>query len=84
MSVDQICESIIRQVNLSRLDHQINQTPYSMYFSIRKKFVKGHNPILYFSTELLKDIEIFQVKQEYQKLYDQHQIALTNEENQTC
>ena len=68
MSVDQTCESIIRHVNLSRLDYHMNQTPYSMHFSIRKKFVKGNNPSLQFFPDILKDIEIFQVQQEYQKL----------------
>ena len=81
MSVDQICENIIRQLNRSRLDYQMNQTPYSMQFFIQKKFVKGHNPSLQFSSDILKDIEIFQVQQEYQKLYHHCQIASRNEEN---
>ena len=44
MSIDKTCETIIRQVCSSKLDYHMNQTPYSIYFSIRKKFVKGHSP----------------------------------------
>ena len=76
MSINQTCEDIVRVVNLSKLDYQMNQqTPYSMHFSIRKKFLKGHNPNLYNSPEVAKDCEIFHLKQEYQKLYDLYQIA---------
>ena len=81
MSVDQTCESIIRQVNLSRLDYQMNQTPYSMHFSIRKKFLKGHNQNLYISSEMTKDLEIFHLKQECKKLYDLYQIASETKAN---
>ena len=75
MSVDQTCDDIVRVVNLSRLVYQMNQTPYSMHFSIRKKFLKGNNPNLYNSPEVTKDCEICHLKQEYQKLYDLYQIA---------
>ena len=52
-----------------------------MHFSIRKKFLKGHNPNLYISSEMTKDHEIFHLKQEYQKLYDLYQIALETKAN---
>ena len=83
MSINQTCEDIVRVVNLSKLDYQMNQTPYSMHFSIRKKFLKGHNPNFYISPEVTKDLEIFHLKQEYQKLYDLYQIALVTEANLT-
>ena len=44
MSIDQTCEHIVRQVCSSNLDFHMNQTPYSIYFSIRKKFIKGFSP----------------------------------------
>ena len=83
MSINQTCEDIVRVVNFSKLDYQMNQTPYSMHFSIRKKFLKGHNPNFYISPEVTKDLEIFHLKQEYQKLYDLYQIALVTEANLT-
>ena len=44
MSIDETCEHIVRQVCFSNLDFHMNQTPYSIYFSIRKKFIKGFSP----------------------------------------
>ena len=44
MSIDETCEHIVRQVCSSNLDFHMNQTPYSIYFSIRKKFIKGFSP----------------------------------------
>ena len=38
--VKQMCLEIIQQVDNSGLDYNINQTPYSIHFSIRKKFSK--------------------------------------------
>ena len=40
-SVNQICSEIIETVNLSNLDFNMNQTPYSLHFSIRKKFSRA-------------------------------------------
>ena len=34
------CDEIIKKVINSNLDYKINQTPYSIYFSIRKKLSK--------------------------------------------
>ena len=79
MSVDQTCENIVRLVNMSKLDYQMNQTPYSMHFSIRKKFLRGHNPDLQISTEIYKDVEMFHIKQEYKKLYDLYQTSVSSE-----
>ena len=80
MAVNKICEKIIKQVCLSNLDFQINQTPYSLYFSIRKKFIKGYKPNeagnvqdLAKTEEVKREAlenENFYVKQEYQKLYN--------------
>ena len=64
MSVDQTYESIIKLVSLSKLDYHMNQTPYSMHFSIKKMFLKGHNPNLHSSSEVPRDVEIYQIKQD--------------------
>ena len=38
--VNDICARLINNVISSKLDYNINQTPYSLYFSVRKKFSK--------------------------------------------
>ena len=38
--VNEICLRLINNVISSRLDYNINQTPYSLDFSVRKKFSK--------------------------------------------
>ena len=44
IAVNKICEDLIKKVCASNLTYQINQTPYSLYVSIRKKFVKEFDP----------------------------------------
>ena len=44
-SPNQVCASIIEKVTSSRLDFSIHQTPYSLHFSLRKKFSKNSNKI---------------------------------------
>ena len=39
-TIHQQCSEIIEKVSLSGLDYSLNQTPYSIHFSIRKKFSK--------------------------------------------
>ena len=82
MSVDKTCEHLIRQVCTSKLDYHINQTPYSIYLSIRKKFVKDYKPN-YPENQALpeetSDKEIFYIKNEYAKLYDHFQASIANE-----
>ena len=81
MFIDKACEQIIRQVSSSQLDYHMNQTPYSIYFSIRKKFIRGFVPSasenLDFST--YGDAELVNLKKEYQKLYECYQTTLANE-----
>ena len=38
--VKQMCREIVEQVDNSGLDYSLTQTPYSIHFSIRKKFSK--------------------------------------------
>ena len=40
MAVNKACSDILDTVNRSKLDYKMNQTPYSLHFSIRKKFSK--------------------------------------------
>ena len=42
-AVNEACSKIIDNVNSSNLDYEMNQTPYSLHFSIRKKFTKISN-----------------------------------------
>ena len=44
VTVNEVCENLIKNVCSSNLTYQINQTPYSLYISIRKKFVKEFDP----------------------------------------
>ena len=93
MAVNEICEKIIKHVCLSNLDFQINQTPYSLYFSIRKKFIKGYKPTAAENVEfkdLAKTEEIKRealenensyVKQEYQKLYNLYANKVSTEKH---
>jgi hypothetical protein len=43
MAVNRMCSEIVEKVNLSGLDFKINQMPYSLHLSIRKKFSKTPN-----------------------------------------
>ena len=64
------------------MDYHINQTPYSIYFSIRKKFVKDYKPNCTENQALQEetnDKEIFYIKNEYAKLYDHFQTSIANE-----
>jgi DNA repair exonuclease SbcCD ATPase subunit len=85
MTIDEICENIIREVCKSKLDFQLNQTPYSLYFSIRKKFVRGYkreNQIKPKSPQpLTHKTKLFKYKKEYSQLYDLYQKSVENESN---
>ena len=50
--VTQICEELIRNVTNSDLEYKMNQTPYSLFFSIRKKFNKNSNFGAYFQNQI--------------------------------
>ena len=39
-TVHQLCSEILNQVDNSKLDYKVNQTPYSLHISVRKKFSK--------------------------------------------
>ena len=73
-----ICEEVIRYVNSSNLNYQVNQTPYSVHISIRKKFLKEHvgnvSRNFYPKSSCDNKInppenELDYIKSEYKKLY---------------
>ena len=72
-----IFEEVIKYVNYSNLNYQVNQTPYSVHISIRKKFLKGNvinnnfNPRPSFGNLETKPFEneLNYIKSEYEKLW---------------
>ena len=75
-TANQICSAIFDEVNNSSLDFKMNQTPYSIHFSIRKKFSKYSSPpvssSLGLSSSSVQDVlqqELLHVRNEYVKLY---------------
>ena len=98
MAVDanKICDEIIRNVSSSNLNYRINQTPYSVYLTIRKKFIKEFEPnhsepkiVSEENPKYVSDLEKENVyiKNEYDKLarlYNaclQHKTSLESEVN---
>ena len=71
MTPNEVCAEIIRTVNASNLNFQVNQTPYSMYISIRKKFLKDRQEGNLYSENQSKDLknENEYLREEYEKLY---------------
>ena len=53
--VNEICARLINNVNSSKLDKNINQTPCSLYFPVLKKFSKGarENPMSINNSEVI-------------------------------
>ena len=78
------CLEIIATVNNSQLDYTMNQTPYSIHFSIRKKFSKIFHPT---SSPIQKEENIRQtdyyreelesMKNEYSKVFSFYQVEVT-------
>ena len=87
MSVDQTCEKIIKQICESKLHYHMNQTPYSIYFSIRKKFIKGFEPKSAGNNKIVHmepELELLNLKNEYAKLYTFYESAVANENLLKC
>ena len=79
-AINTICEGIIKTVVNSNLDYKMNQTPYSIHFSIRKKLNRNLNQNCVenkFSEDptLIEGLrqELLYVRNEYQKLYGFYQ-----------
>ena len=39
---NQVCEKLVKDIKNSHLNYLVNETPYSAYITIRKKFTKAH------------------------------------------
>ena len=85
------CEEIIKKVTSSKLDFQIKQTPYSIFFSIRRKFAKHSDeqnvtshavepPAGQSLVERLQQ-ELLLVRNEYQRLYAFYQEEMEKTNN---
>ena len=82
------CLEIIATVNNSQLDYTMNQTPYSIHFSIRKKFSKISHPT---SSPIQKEDnrtqndyyrdELETMKNEYNKVFSFYQVEVTERIN---
>ena len=81
MAVNKACSDILGTVNRSKLYYKMNQTPYSLHFSIRKKFSKisTQTPTDFTSLlhpEVSQDYderlrqELLNTRNEYVKLYN--------------
>ena len=80
MTTANISDHIVKTVTMSGLDYHLTQTPYSIQFSIRKKFTKRFDEVsennynsfevekLLEETEVLKQ-NLNEVKKEYRDLF---------------
>ena len=68
-SVNQICEDLIRNVTNCDLDYKMHQTPFSLFFSIRKKFTKNSNYGASFQNPVPSE-ELLHIRQEYRNLFN--------------
>ena len=92
-TVHQLCSEILDQVENSNLDYKVNQTPYSLHISVRKKFTKLFRdvpsatnsrlpPTLKFEdvSESLRK-ELLQTRNEYEKLFNFYLLEKNTREN---
>ena len=76
-TVNQACASILEKVTSSKLDFSIHQTPYSIHFSLRKKFSKNSknitldysSPVAEPQDDRLRQ-ELLNTRKEYDRLYN--------------
>ena len=87
LKVNRICSEIIEKVNTSNLDFKMNQTPYSLHFSIRKKFSKRtaeEQVNQYFRGNVSEDLsqnnmlgqELLNMRNEYEKLFKFYELEM--------
>ena len=76
-TVNQACASILEKATSSKLDFSIHQTPYSIHFSLRKKFSKNSkNTALDYSSPVTEPQddrlrqELLNTRKEYDRLYN--------------
>ena len=77
-SVNQICEDLIRNVTNCDLDYKMHQTPFSLFFSIRKKFTEKSNYGASFQNPVPSGFkeELLYVRQEYRNLFNFYQAEI--------
>ena len=89
-SINSICEDIVKKVINSKLDYKLNQTPYSIHFSIRKKFSRNdHENYLQPSVKVLEEEtkngqllqEHLQLRNQFAQLYSSYQSELERNAN---
>ena len=73
-TVNQACTSVLEKVTSSKVDFSIHQTPYSIQFSLRRKFSKSSKnvPLDYSSpvAEAQELLELLNTRNEYDRLYN--------------
>ena len=76
--VNQICEDLIRNVTNCDLDYKMHQTPFSLFFSIRKKLTKNSNYGASFQNPVPSGFkeELLYVRQEYRNLFNFYQAEI--------
>ena len=61
-----VCENLLNKVKHSKLNYLVNETPYSVFITIRKKFTKEHqdlpNVTLAQEVNVAKNAKIFKLK----------------------
>ena len=50
------CGQVLYSIKMSKLDYLVKETPYSMYVTIRKKFVKGHTDTDSENVEVVEEV----------------------------
>jgi hypothetical protein len=86
-AVNQVCASLVENVINSGLDFTIQQTPYSIHFSLRKKFSKNSSKKIPLNSPSFDSLpketeldkfrqELFHTRNEYVKLYNMYAAEL--------
>ena len=71
MTPNEVCGDIIQTVNASNLNFQLIETPYSVYLTIRKKFLKDRQGS-HLNLESVTQSKAFENKNKYlRKEYEQ-------------
>ena len=85
-SPDISCGQILFGLKMSRLNYMVQETPYSMFVTIRKKFIKdtgeNTNPAVEVLRPSDKDVELFTLKQRNKELETQLALAKFDHGNQ--
>ena len=92
-TVHQLCSEILNQVDNSKLDYKVNQTPCSLHISVRKKFSKISREVPSVPnscpppTPEFEDVneslrkELLNTRNEYEKLFNFYLLERNTREN---